>query len=101
MRHNRLQSSPVTAVDSSEGPGKHLVFFLYRHCVSGRERRKAKWERKFAGGATTAQLYFVLQCPTSCINLSRTKSPCVSQPVYSVDWQQAPGDDADSLPSTL
>ncbi|KAK1893724.1 Ryanodine receptor 3, partial [Dissostichus eleginoides] len=28
--------------------------------------------------------------PTSCINLSRTKSRCVSQPVHSVDWQQAP-----------
>lgn len=48
----------------------------------------SRQERKLVGGTTTAQLYFVLQCLASCINLSRTKSACVSQPLYVVDWQQ-------------
>lgn len=94
-------SSPITAVNSLQiGLGNTWSFSAPTLSVCGYER-KTRQEWKLVGGATTAQLYFVLQCPTSCINLSRTKSRCVSQPVYSVDWQQVPGEDGDLLASTL
>lgn len=53
------------------------------------------------GGTTAAQLHLVLQCLTSCINLSRTKSQRMSQLLCSVDWQQASGNDGELLHSVI
>lgn len=58
--------------------------------MSGCERRQARQRSELVGGETAAQLYFVLQCPTSCINLSRTKSWCVSQPICTVETGSRP-----------